>query len=149
MIEASGIKILADHLPAGKAVLGYVRIVSDRTIWQMIESQEFLGVWIYDYGNRISVGVMNHPVARIQRRNGGDCGYAFGLANALVVEEEKCPLWNDWPADGSTKLVALERRDLRAVEEIPGVQRAVAEEFVSAAVKSTRARAGDGVNDAA
>src|SRR5258706_14263006 len=111
MIEASGIKILADHLPAGKAVLGYVRIVSDRTIWQMIESQEFLGAWIYGYGDRISVRVVNHPVARIERWNGGDCGYAFGLANALVVEEDKYPLWNACATDVSTKLVTLERRN--------------------------------------
>src|SRR5258707_10888436 len=100
MIEAGGIKILADCLLAGKTILRDVRIFSsDRTIGQMIEGQEFLGAWIYGYGDRISVRVVNHPVTGIERWNGGDCGYAFGLPNALVVEEEKCPFSNNWPAD--------------------------------------------------
>src|SRR6267154_4279826 len=99
MIEAGGIKILADCLLAGKTILRDVRIlIIDRTVGQMIEGQKFLRIGIYGHGNRISVGVVNHPVTRIERWNGGDCGYAFGLANALVVEEEKCPFSNNWPA---------------------------------------------------
>src|SRR6266478_948030 len=149
MIEASGEEILVDHLLAGKTIFGDVRIVGDGPVRQMIKSPKVLGVWIQGYGHRISVRVVNQTVTGIERWNGSERGDALGLTNSLVVGKEKCSLWNDWPTDRSTKLVALERRDLRAVEEIPRVQRAVAEEFVSAPVKSARTRPRDSVNDAA
>ena len=79
---------------------------------------------------------MKHPVAGIERWDGGDCGNSFGLANAFVVEKEKCPFFNNRTADGSAELITLEGGDLRTIEKIPGVQGAVAQEFVGASVKS-------------
>src|SRR5258708_35956727 len=146
MVKAGSEEILVDHLLTGKAVLRDVRIIRDRAIRQMIKRQEFLRVGIYGYGIRISG---EQPVTGIQRWNGGKRGDAVGLPYALVVGKEKCPLRNDRPTDRSAKLVTFEGRNCRTVEKIPGVQRAVAQEFVSATVKSTRARAGDGVDNAA
>src|SRR5258708_11922489 len=146
MVKAGSEEILVDHLLTGKAVLRDVRIIRDRAIRQMIKRQEFLSVWIYGNGIRISG---EQPVTGIQRWNGGKRGDALGLTDTLIVGKEKCPLSNDWPTDRSAKLVAFERRNFRTVEEIPGIQRAVAEKFVTATVKITGARACNGVNNAA
>src|SRR6266478_3146069 len=55
------------------------------------------------------------------------------------------------PADGtaerSAELIALERRDLGTIEKPPGIQRAVAQEFVSGAMNLIGARASDSVYD--
>src|ERR1700733_2047871 len=104
MVQTSGIKILADNLLPRETVLRDVRIIRDWSVWQMVERQSFLYVWVDSDSYGISVFVMNHPVPGVERRNGSDCGDALRLANALIVEKEKCSFLNDGTADRSAEL---------------------------------------------
>src|SRR5438876_908564 len=87
MIEASGEEILVDHLLPGKTVFGDVRIVGDGAVRQMIKSQEFLGVWIYGYGDRISVRVVNQtvPVQAVVVLLGSSAGNSQLLTETAVA----------------------------------------------------------------
>src|SRR5207245_1390939 len=60
---------------------------------------------------------------------------------------EKTLIFLDRPAHSAAVLMPAKRRD-GLIEEVPGVESAVAVEIVGAPVKLVRARLGDGVDDA-
>src|SRR5258708_827215 len=72
----------------------------------------------------------------------------LGLGKALIVREEKRTILDNGADNRATELVPLERRGLSWVEEISGVQRAVAEKFVNAYVQTIRPGAGNSGDDA-
>jgi len=55
-------------------------------------------------------------------------GDSLRLAQTFVVSEEECPIFHEGSADGTAELIPMER-GLGRVEEIPGVERAIAGVF--------------------
>src|SRR3981081_2655111 len=94
---------------------------------------------------------MNRPSACGRRGHEIYVGNPFGLAVALVVGKKNRMIFDDRPADGSTKLVALERRfaRARALKVILGIQSAVPGKFINTAMKLIGAGARDGVDHTA
>src|ERR1700738_4843643 len=94
---------------------------------------------------------MNRPSASGRRGHEIYVGNPFGLPVALVVGKEKRMIFDDRSADGSTKLVALERRFARAgaLKIVLGIQSAVPGKFINTAMKLIGAGARDGVDHTA
>ena len=87
----------------------------------------------------------------VEIRNRGNTGDAEAIDQRLDGAEEESPVFMDRATDGTTELVALERRDRLGcgIEKILSVQIVVAQELEERAVELVAARAGHGVNDAA
>jgi len=88
-------------------------------------------------------------VHRWQRRGGFR---AFRLPGALIVSEPEEAVFQDRPTPYSAKLFAVQfgpREPCRIREVAVGIQRAIAQEPKSVAVKTVGARLGDGVHDRA
>ncbi len=68
------------------------------------------------------------------RRYGIHLGDSSRLAQTLIVCEEEGVVLHDRPADGATKLIAMERQ-LRRVEEVSSIKRAIADELKGIPVK--------------
>src|SRR5438093_12733156 len=62
------------------------------------------------------------------------------------MAKEKRFVFSDRPADRAAILMAAKRRDVRPIKKVPGVERAVAVEIVSASVKVIGPRLGNGVD---
>src|SRR5579864_3790328 len=71
------------------------------------------------------------------------------LAQSLIVDEEKGVVFDDGTANRSAELIPFESRYGRSIEEVPGVERAVAEELVRGAVQGVGAGASNGIDHAA
>src|SRR5882757_4191703 len=69
-----------------------------------------------------------------RRWNGVHLRDAQRLTKALIRSEKISVILSDWPAGGGPKLVAAKWR-VGAVEEIAGIQRAIADELECTAVK--------------
>ena len=67
---------------------------------------------------------------------------------SIIREEERLVL-DDRPAYRTAELVPAEGRNLRTIEEIPGIQGAVTKKFIRAAVKLIGARTRDRIDNAA
>src|SRR6266850_3949751 len=91
---------------------------------------------------------MDVPFASFDGRHCGHSGDAFRLSNTFIVREEKSAVLDDRAANRAPELVPFKRWDCRSIEEIPGIQRAVAEKFVNASVQTIRPGAGNSVDDA-
>src|SRR5947207_15541536 len=86
-------------------------------------------------------------VHRWQRRGGFR---AFRLPGALIVSEPEEAVFQDRATPYSAKLVAVQfgpREPCRIREVAVGIQRAIAEERKSVAVKTVVVRLGDGVHE--
>src|SRR5271166_1415505 len=115
----------------------------------MIESEIRLRRRVNGYGRGRTViggwdvGIRTQRAAtRCRGRHGRDRCDALRLANGFVIGEEKGVVLYNRPSDCPAELVALEWRNGLGgiVEIILSVKPAIAEKFVSAAVKSVRSR---------
>ena len=79
-------------------------------------------------------------------RDESDVANTKALTEALVVDEEKCFVFLNRAAERAAENVALEMRDRTLVEKVARVERAIAKEFVNAAVKFVCAGCGDYVH---
>ena len=92
------------------------------------------------------------PGARGHARDGLNVGDSQALAEPLVCAEDEQPVLDDGAAEGEAELVALEggfRRPRGVLEEVGGVERAVAQELEDSSVKLVRPRTRGDVEDAA
>src|SRR5205085_12466281 len=122
--------ILGGHLLAGEAEYSYVSASQNISVRQRIKSVEearYGGIHLHRPGRE-------HACACCHGRHGIDVGHAQGLAEALVVGEEESAALLYRRSHRSTELIPLEGRDL-SIEEVSGVQRAVAQEFICISVK--------------
>src|ERR1022692_871821 len=65
------------------------------------------------------------------------------MAESFVVAEEEQFVFRDRTAEGAAKLISAERSDIALIEEIPGIERAVAEEFKNGSVEPIAAGLSD------
>jgi hypothetical protein len=65
------------------------------------------------------------------------------LTESFVVAEGEGLVFLERTAEGATELIALERRDGRAIEVVAGIERTVAKEFKGGAMKLVAAALGD------
>src|SRR5438132_9080049 len=68
------------------------------------------------------------------------------LPYSFLVGKEEYSILQDWSADRSSKLVALEGRNTTHIEEVPGVEFAITKKLVHTAVNLICPRARNGVN---
>src|SRR5438046_6552824 len=94
----------------------------------------------------ITYGRFLLPLARVRRRHGRNRRDAQRLPDSFVVGKEECSILQDWSADRSSKLVALEGRNTTHIEEVPGVEFAITKKLVHTAVNLICPRARNGVN---
>src|SRR5579885_2014095 len=71
--------------------------------------------------------------------NEGNHSLALGLAQLFVVNEEEQLVFFDRSAEAAAELVLAEGGDAGSIEEIAGVQSAIAQELVRRSVKGVRA----------
>src|SRR6516225_10748706 len=118
----------------------------------MVEGEIGLRIWVYDHrswSTRIGRNIRGRtqsPIPRGLRRHSRKCGDAFRLPDSLEIGEEECTVFENRPAHGTTKLVALEWRytSYRVVEIVPRIQCAVTQELVCSPVKPICSRACNG-----
>ena len=85
-------------------------------------------------GSTATAPVERFP-ARAAAEGSVESSYPFRLPDTLVIREEKCAVLDNWTTNGSAKLIALEGWNGTDIEVILGIQVAVAQELVRAAVK--------------
>src|SRR5215831_17773430 len=122
----------------------------------MVEGEIGLRIWVYGYRSwstwisRIIRRRTQSPIPRRLRGHSRKGGDAFRLPDSLEIGEEECTVFENRPAHGTTKLVALEwwYTSHRVVEIVPRIQCAVTQELVCSPVKPICSRARNGVDDA-
>jgi hypothetical protein len=67
---------------------------------------------------------------------------------AIVIQEEKRAVFDDWPAKSAAELVLPKwrRRAVGGIEKVSGVENVIPEKFVRAAVKAVRAGLSDDID---
>ena len=98
-----------------------------------------------------AVWVPNQPIVNILIGNEGHIGKPFRLPQPFVICKEKRLVFTDRSTEGKSKLVAFESRlptPKGVVLPCGGVESAVAEKFVDAAMQSVGPGLGDHVHDA-
>ena len=70
------------------------------------------------------------------------------LAQTFVIGEEECAIFHNGSTDGTAELIPM-KRGLGRVEEIPGVERAIADVFKCVAMEILRSRSCRSANNAA
>src|SRR5713101_5289909 len=87
-------------------------------------------------------------IACCLRRHRIHLGDPLRLAQTFVVSEEESAIFHYGSADGTAELIPMER-GLGRVEEIPGVERAIADVFKCIAMEILRSCTCRSANDAA
>src|ERR1700692_1571680 len=116
MVQSDREKILADDLLGRKGKNSQVPTVAERPVSQRVQTQSLLYLWIDCYCCRGADGRgARHGAklssARRHRGNGVNRCNSLRLPDALVVPEDECPVFANWTASRSTKLVTLDRRN--------------------------------------
>src|SRR6267378_4058987 len=165
MVDSCGNKILIHNLLTSESEFGKVTVPYNGSVRVREEGEVRSRLLIHTVSICVQAGLKLSRRARARRvRSGGirteqpspcrlgrysvDNGDALGLPDSFKVSEEECPVLDDRSTNRATKLVPFEGR-LRSggiFKEVPCVQFAIAKEFVSAAMKSIGARAGDCVD---
>src|SRR5213080_47989 len=103
VVHTAGKKVFVDHLLSGEGELSkvVVRVLGQR--------------------HRVEGEISR----RVRRRHGRNRRDAQRLPDSFVVGKEECSILQDWSADRSSKLVALEGRNTTHIEEVPGVEFAI------------------------
>src|SRR6266566_1446841 len=127
VVDTAGKKVFVDHLLSGEGELSKVavRVLGQR---HRVEGEISRRVRIYCH-----VPADKNPLARVRRRHGRNRRDAQRLPDSFVVGKEECSILQDWSADRSSKLVALEGRNTTHIEEVPGVEFAITKKLVHAA----------------
>src|SRR5579863_1524882 len=165
VVNASGEVVLRYYLLASERKYSYIAITQNLAVGQMPERQIGLSGQVHAIGIGSRPGGKACSRARVRRIPsgngaqhtvagglGGNCGQssnALRLAYAFVVGKEKGAVLHNGTANGAAKLIALERWNGAAIKIISGIEGAVAEKLISAAVEAIGPRAGDGVDNTA
>src|SRR6202035_2388039 len=88
-------------------------------------------------------------VSRRLGRNRAGLAAVQELAQSLVVTKDEHFVLLERATPGATKLIAPELGNVRPIEEVPCIERAVAQILVRACVELVGSRFGGGVDDAA
>jgi len=90
---------------------------------------------IHNRGVQIQLtGKVSRPLCL--RRNQKKLRRCQSNAQALIIPEEKCPVFNDRTAQGSSELILLVLLPSKKIKSVASVQVVIAEKFVGIAVKS-------------
>src|SRR6202521_6151181 len=87
-------------------------------------------------------------IARCLRRHRIHLGDSLRLTQTFVIGEEECAIFHYGSTDGTAELIPMEC-GLRRVEEVPGVERAIANVFKRIAMEILRSRSCRSANNAA
>src|SRR5580704_11150115 len=87
------------------------------------------------WSEQITIGVVHDSEARRIGRHGIDRRHAQRLAKPFIVAKNECTVLLDRPPSRAPELIAPERRDHRAIEIVPGVERTIAQKLIKRTVK--------------
>ena len=131
VVDTGRNEVLVNNLVTSETEDGEVWIRCRAAVGQGVKCQVLLGRGIHcELWDRITVRVMDEPVASVQCRHVINLRDALRLPDAFVVCEEERAVPEDRSPNVAAELVPLERRNRARVEEISGVQRAIPEELV-------------------